>query len=232
MTKESVALGVAGVLFGFLTGWIIGAQQARPASAPAAAGAAAPAAAPSAGGASAGQAPAEAPKLDQARIDELRKRAADNPRDAAVRAEIGNAYFDAERYPEAITWYEAALGLDAKNVDVSTDLGVSYYYANQADRALAQFERSLQISPKHTKTMLNIGVVRAFGKQDLNGAATIWQQVVEIAPESAEGRAAKRMIDAVRSAHPDTPGGATPGATPGAGGPGASAARPQENGGP
>ena len=34
MTKESVALGVAGVLFGFLTGWIIGAQQARPVSGP------------------------------------------------------------------------------------------------------------------------------------------------------------------------------------------------------
>ena len=225
MTKESVALGVAGVLFGFLTGWIIGAQQARPPVAPPPAGASAAAAGPSTGGASTGPggpgtAPAEAPKLDQARIDDLRKRAADSPRDAAVRAEIGNAYFDAERYPEAITWYEASLGLDAKNVNVSTDLGVSYYYANQADRALAQFERSLQIEPKHTKTMLNIGVVRAFGKQDLTGAASIWQQVVEIAPESAEGRAAKRMIEAVRSAHPE------------AGGPagGAPAAKPQENG--
>ena len=95
MTKESVALGVAGVLFGFLTGWIIGAQQARPASAPPAASAPAAAAGPSGGGATAGQAPAEPPRVDQARIDELRKRAADNPRDAAVRAEIGNAYFDA-----------------------------------------------------------------------------------------------------------------------------------------
>jgi tetratricopeptide (TPR) repeat protein len=222
MTKESVALGVSGVLFGFLTGWIIGAQQARPASAPPAASASAAAAGPAGGSASAGQAPAEPPRLDQARIDALRKRASENPRDAAVRAEIGNAYFDAERYAEAITWYEASLGLDAKNVDVSTDLGVSYYYANQADRALAQFERSLQIQPKHTKTMLNIGVVRAFGKQDLNGAAAIWQQVVDIAPESREGQAAKRMIEAVRSAHPETPGAAPGGA--------GAAAKPPENG--
>jgi len=220
MKKESVALGVAGVLFGFLAGWIIGAQQGRPASVPTSP--AAQAAAPAAGPGGQPAAPAEAPRLDQAKIDALRKRAADSPQDAVVRAEIGNAYFDAERYPEAITWYEASLGLDAKSVDVSTDLGVSYYYANQADRALAQFERSLQLSPKHTKTMLNIGVVRAFGKQDLNGAASIWQQVVDLAPESAEGRAAKRMIEAVRSAHPDTPAGA-----PGAGGPPA----PRGNGG-
>jgi tetratricopeptide (TPR) repeat protein len=221
MTKESVALGVAGVLFGFLAGWIIGAQQGRGAAVPAATP---PVAAAAPSGQATQPAPQEARRLDQAKIDDLRKRAADNPNDADVRAQIGNAYFDAERYPEAITWYEASLGLQPKNVEVSTDLGVSYYYANQADRALAQFERSLQIAPKHTKTMLNIGVVRAFGKQDLTGAAQIWQQVVAIAPESVEGRAAKRMIEAVRSAHPDT-GGAVPA------GPGAPAAKPQGNGG-
>jgi len=43
---------------------------------------------------------------------------------------------------------------------------------------------------------------------------------VEIAPESAEGRAAKRMIEAVRSAHPEAGG-------PAGGAPGA---KPQENG--
>jgi tetratricopeptide (TPR) repeat protein len=225
MKKESVALGVAGVLFGFLTGWIIGAQQARPAPGAAPVAAVAPAAGPGGQGSAPSEAPAAPAKLDQAKVDALRARATANPRDAGVRAEIANVYFDAERYPEAITWYEAALGLDPKNVDVSTDLGVSYYYANQADRALAQFERSLQIAPKHTKTMLNIGVVRAFGKQDLTGAASVWQQVVDIAPESREGQAAKRMIEAVRSAHPETPapaGGAT--------GPGAGRAKPRENG--
>jgi cytochrome c-type biogenesis protein CcmH/NrfG len=216
-----LALGVSGVLFGFLAGWIIGAQQGRPvapAAAPPAASAAGPGATPSGGAGGPGQQPA--PGLDQARVDQLRKQAADNPKDADVRALLGNAYFDAERYPEAITWYEASLGLQPKNVDVSTDLGVSYYYANQADRALAQFERSLQIVPKHAKTMLNIGVVRAFGKQDLNGAAQIWQQVVDISPESEEGKAARRMIEAVRSAHP------APGAPAGA-----PATPPQGNGG-
>jgi cytochrome c-type biogenesis protein CcmH/NrfG len=220
MKMESVALGVAGVLFGFLAGWIIGAQQGRPAFAPAAPAPQAAAAEPSGGGATAGQAP-EPPKFDQAKVDALRQRATDNPKDARVRAEIGNAYFDAERYAEAITWYEAALGLEPKNVDVSTDLGVAYYYANQSDRALAQFAHSLAIDPKHTKTMLNVGVVRAFGKQDLAGAAKAWQQVVDMAPDSAEARAARRMIEAVRSAHPDTA------PAPGAGAP---ATRPQGNG--
>lgn len=214
MTKDSIALGVAGVLFGFLAGWIIGAQQGRsvPAATAPPMAAGQPSGAPAGGGAPGGGQAQDAPKFDQARVDQLRQRATDNPKDAQVRAEIGNAYFDAERYPEAITWYEASLGLAPKNVDVSTDLGVSYYYANQADRALEQFDRSLEIDPRHTKTMLNIGVVRAFGKQDLTGAARIWQQVVDLAPESAEGRAAKRMIEAVRTAHPETGAAPAPGA--------------------
>jgi len=41
-------------------------------------------------------------------VAEAKRRAADNPNDASVRAEIGNAYFDGERYPEAITWDEEA----------------------------------------------------------------------------------------------------------------------------
>jgi tetratricopeptide (TPR) repeat protein len=230
MTKESVALGVAGVLFGFLAGWIIGAQQGRggvPTAAPPPPAAATGAPAAGQGGAPAAQ---ERARLDQTKVDALRQRAADNPRDAGVRAELGNVYFDAERYPEAITWYEASLALDAKNVGVSTDLGVSYYYSNDADRALAQFDRSLQIDPKHTKTMLNVGVVRAFGKQDLAGATKIWQQVADMAPGTAEGQAAKRMIEAVRSAHP-APGAPVPG-QPAAGPPAESGRpKPQENGG-
>jgi cytochrome c-type biogenesis protein CcmH/NrfG len=203
MNKESFALGIAGIFFGLLVGWVIGSQQARPVAAPATA--AAPA--PQQGAAPAQQTP---PPLDQARVDTLRKQAEANPKDAAVRAELGNAYFDAERYGEAIQWYEASLAISPRNPDVSTDLGVSYYYSNQADRALAQFEKSLAIDPRHTKTMLNVGVVRAFGKQDLAGASKVWQQVLEIAPDSAEGRAAKQMIDALKSAHPEVAPGATP----------------------
>ena len=75
-------------------------------------------------------------------------------------------------------------------MNVSTDLGVSYYYTNQPDRALEQFMHSLKVEPEHVKTILNIGIVRAFGKQDLAGAAEAWVRVIAIAPDSPECRAA------------------------------------------
>lgn len=195
MRTDSVILGICGAFFGFLAGWMLHDQYAgrRPMTAPTTAQAPAqgsePAAAP--------------PRLDEARVGELRTAADRSPQDAGVRIELANLFFDAERYADAIIWYEAALKIDPRNVNASTDLGVAYYYSDQPDRALQQFDRSLQIDPKHVKTLLNTGIVRAFGKQDLPGAAAAWQQVVAIAPESPEGRAARQALDNIRTAHPE-----------------------------
>jgi len=194
MKLDSIAFALAGMVFGLLAGWVIGAQYATTRTA-APVAAAAPQAAP----------PQQAPTaaaLDESQVASLRQQAESNPSNAAPRVALGNLYFDAERYDEAVKWYEEAITLDARNADVSTDLGVSYYYTNQPDRALAQFERSLAIDPNHTKTMLNMGIVRAFGKQDLDGATKAWEQVVAIAPASPEGQAARRALDAMKNAHP------------------------------
>jgi tetratricopeptide (TPR) repeat protein len=100
------------------------------------------------------------------------------------------------------------LKISPNDVSLSTDLGVSYYYSNQPDKALAQFDRSLQIDPKHGKTLLNLGIVKAFGKQDLDGAGAAWKQVIALAPDSPEGQAAKRALDSLTSNHPTVSQGA------------------------
>jgi len=198
MKRDAVVFLVSGAFFGLLVGWILGSQQARPiapGSAPAAQAAAQPAAAT-----------APAPPLDENRARALQATAEANPSDAAVRIELGNLYFDAERYADAIRWYDAALAIDPSNVNASTDLGVAYYYTNQPDRALAQFDHSLSIDPAHAKTLLNMGIVRAFGKQDLAGAVEAWQKVVEVAPGTPESRAAQQALESVKSAHPGVGG--------------------------
>lgn len=202
MRADAIVLGLAGILFGVIIGWILGSQQASGRSA-GQVGAAQPVA----------QAQAQAPPpgsaavpLDQERVRALEEAARQNPDDAQPRVQLGNAYFDAEQYPQSISWYEQAVKLDPTDANVSTDLGVAYYYTNQPDRAIAQFEHSLSIDGRHTKTLLNLGIVRAFGKQDLQGAAEAWQQVVALAPDSPEGQAAKKGLDGIQSAHPDSGG--------------------------
>jgi len=195
MKSDAIAFGIAGVLFGLIAGWVIGSQQAtvRPGagSAPPAAGAPAP------GGSS-----TRAAVLDETKVNALKTVAERETTNAAPRVELGNLYFDAERYDEAIRWYGEALKIAPNDVNVSTDLGVCYYYSNQADKALEQFAHSLAIDPKHAKTLLNLGIVKAFGKQDLDGAVQAWQQVLAVAPNTPEATAAKRALDSLQSAHP------------------------------
>ena len=197
MKAESIVFAVAGMCFGVILGWVIGSQQGgRPAPAPVAA---------------AGQTgdTQQRAVLDEARVQSLTTLLNSDPNNAGAAVQLANTYFDGERYDDAIKWYEQALKLDPKNVDASTDLGVSYYYRNQADRALQQFDYSLKLNPSHTKTLLNQGIVLAFGKQDLNAAAESWKKVVDIAPDSPEGQAAKRALEGVAAAHQQQ--GAAPG---------------------
>ena len=196
MKKEALAFALSGTFFGLLVGWIIGSQHGQP-PAPVVPPAAQSQAAP--GGAA-------TPAFDAARAVDLERQADARPKDAAVRADLGNLYFDGERYAQAVSWYEASLKLDPNAVEVSTDLAVAYYYTQQADRALAQLDHSLKLDPAHLKTLLNQGIIRAFGKQDLKGAAESWQRVVAIAPTSEEGRRAQQGLDGLKAAHASAPG--------------------------
>jgi tetratricopeptide (TPR) repeat protein len=192
MKSESIAFANAGMMFGLIAGWIIGSQQAaaRPTGAaqpPASVQSSAPAAA----------------LLDETKVNAYKSVAEREPANAKPRVELGNMYFDAERYEDAVKWYGEAVKLQPNDANLSTDLGVSYYYLNQPDRALEQFDRSLKNDPKHLKTFLNIGIVKAFGKKDLEGAQAAWQQIIKLAPDSPEGQAARRALDSVKAAHPE-----------------------------
>jgi cytochrome c-type biogenesis protein CcmH/NrfG len=207
MRADSIVFAIAGMCFGVILGWVIGVQQAggRFSTAPATT------AAPAQG--AAGQ--PQAPPLDEARVQSLMTVIKNDPKNAGAAVELGNTYFDAERYTDAIKWYEESLRIDPSNPDASTDLGVSFYYTGQTDRALQQFAHSLKVNPKHTKTLLNQGIVLAFGKQDLAGAQAAWKQVVELAPGSPEAQAAQRALEGITAAgHGATPPASPPATTP------------------
>jgi tetratricopeptide (TPR) repeat protein len=204
MKAESIVYAIAGMCFGIILGWIIATQQ-QPARAVAPVTEVANSSQPQ--GQAASSSGQQAKVLDEAKVQQLTTILNSDPKNSGAAVQLGNTYFDAERYPDAIKWYEQALKVDPKNADASTDLGVSYYYTNRADDALKQFENSLRIDPKHTKTLLNKGIVLAFGKQDLNGAAESWRKVVELAPNSPEAQAAQRGLEGIAASQAGRSGG-------------------------
>jgi tetratricopeptide (TPR) repeat protein len=216
MRSESIVFAIAGMCFGIILGWVIGTQQATKRTA---------AVVQMQSGATEAQQSAnqqtagarQAPALDEAKVQGLMTIIKSDPKNAGAHVQLGNAYFDAERYPDAIKWYEDGLKLDPKNVDASTDLAVSYYYSTRTDEALKQLDYSLKLDPTHAKTLLNQGIILAFGKRDLKGATAAWEKLVQLAPNSPEAQAAKQGLQGIAAAigRGGTP---APAPAPGAGG--------------
>ena len=202
MKSESIVFTIAGTFFGLIIGWVIGTQQAPVQLVTTTASAPAPMAQNAAP-------PASSPALDESQVAPLKAIAENDKKNITSRIQLGDLYFDARRYPEAMKWYEEALELNPKDANVSTDLAICYYYTDQAERAVKQMSASLAIDPKHLKTWLNLGVVRGFGMQDLAGAKAAWEEVLKLAPGSEEAASAQKMIDNMKAAHP---GGTIPAA--------------------
>ena len=120
------------------------------------------------------------------------------PVTAASLTKLGNQYFDAKRYKEAIPIYAKAMRLSSRDVAVSNDLAVSYYYVGDSTRALEQVNYSLSIDPKNAKALLNKGIFQAFGLHDLSGASTSFRRVVDVSPNSPEAKEARRALASIR----------------------------------
>ena len=202
MRSDSIVFAIAGMCFGIILGWVIGTQQAAKRGAtPVQLQASTPAATPApAGGSDQAGGARTPPPLDEGKVQSLQTIISSDPKNAGAYVQLGNTYFDAERYPDAIKWYEESIKLDPSNPDASTDLGVSYYYSGRTDDALKQFEYSLKLNPKHAKTLFNKGIVLAFGKRDLQGATQAWEQVVQLAPGTPEAQAAQQGLQGIAAA--------------------------------
>jgi tetratricopeptide (TPR) repeat protein len=194
MKAESIGYVLAGMLFGVILGWVLASQQLGSAATPAAPAAASAAEAPAQG--SAQQQP---PALNEARVQELKTVVERDPANVSATTELASLYFTAERFADAVTWYERSLKLQPNDADISTELALGYFYTERIDQSLAQFDYSLKLNPAHARTLLQKGVVLAFGKEDIKGATAAWQRVIEIAPNTPEAQAARRALEGIAS---------------------------------
>ena len=124
MRADAIVFGIAGSLFGLIIGWVLGTQNAAGTARLAAP--VAQAAAPAAPGAPAAAQP-PAP-LDPARVQALQTVAEKDPKNVESRVQLGNLFFDAEQYPQSISWYEQAIALNPGDTNVSTDLATRPRY--------------------------------------------------------------------------------------------------------
>jgi cytochrome c-type biogenesis protein CcmH/NrfG len=121
-----------------------------------------------------------------------------DPKNLTALIDLGNAYFDGNRYEQAIDAYKKALALDPKNADVHTDLGIMYRAVKNSDEAIKEFKEAAKINPTHKNSRFNLGIVLQMDKKDISGAASAWEDFLRVDPEGKQADMARAMLSQLK----------------------------------
>lgn len=119
----------------------------------------------------------------QSQVDNLKEKLDANPGDTASWINLGNNYFDSDRYDDAIAAYLKALELKPDNPDVLSDLGVMYRRSGKPKNAISVFDEANRIDPTHTWSLFNKGIVQFYDLDQKNGAIETWEKLASIDPD-------------------------------------------------
>ena len=190
---------VAGMVFGFVLGYMAASlgAHAEPRPAPPAGAAASDVEAPPAGPARPARERAPtAPDPNEVRA--LESLAAREKGNAQARVELGNLLMDHGQYEDAARWYREALALAPDNNDVRVDLGACLVSAGKADEALGEFDRALANDPGHKKALFNKGIaLMQTGKP--KEAVAVWEGLLKRYPDDPQLRGLREQIEQVRA---------------------------------
>jgi Flp pilus assembly protein TadD len=181
-----IVYAIAFLLVGGLMGYLlaVGGASSRPAASAPVAQVAAPVTA--------------APIVDDGELRAYREILARDPKNFQAAVKAGNLLYDAQRYHEAIGFYQQAFAINSSDINVSTDLGTALWYAGRPDDALRQYDQSLRIDSKHAQTLFNIGIVRADGKGDYAGALLAWETLLTTSANYPDIARVQGLIDDAR----------------------------------
>jgi len=188
MRRDTVVFTLAGVVFGFVLGYMnAGWSEGPPAAV--VSGMATPAGAPVAP-----TAPAFDPNEARA-LESLAQRA---PQDVAARVELGNLYMDNERWDDAVRWYREALALNPDLADVRTDLGACLVHSGRPAEGLAEFEIVLEQQESHRNALYNKGIALVQMGRPAEAVA-VWEEVLRRFPGDPQLRGLQAQIDSLRA---------------------------------
>lgn len=106
---------------------------------------------------------------------------------------IGNAYFDLEKYEKAVFYYKEAIKLDDTLVQARFNLALSYLGLKQNDAANDIFLTLLKEDSNNTKIMASLAYSYHLQGEDKEALSKL-DRILEISPEDTESRNNRAII--------------------------------------
>jgi len=204
MNRGQISFAFAGLLFGFLVGFVVaheiwagrGVGFSHPPIPPGMEGVASMPPADRPAGGTQPQAPGGPPGADGANgapsmemmeqvkkeIGSLKSAIEKDPKNVAALTRLGDMYFDVGKFDGAKEYYAKALAANPGDVNVQTDLGTVLRNLGEPAEALKLFEASVTTDPKHWKGWFNIGIVAMYDLGDFDRAQKAFERVSELNP--------------------------------------------------
>lgn len=177
--NSALIIGLVALLIGFFGGSIYNAYKSD------------------SGGAS--QNPAlNAPTQNSARMFALEQQVKSNPNNAAAWVELGNLYFDSNKYLDSIGAYTQYLSINPKNPNVWTDLGIMYRRAGNPTEAIASFDKAIEVNPRHEQSRYNKGRVLYDDMGFQDEALKVWEELSKINPNYRVDEKGRTIMDLIK----------------------------------
>jgi tetratricopeptide (TPR) repeat protein len=121
------------------------------------------------------------PVAVRAALDQLRARLKANPDDLAALVGLGDLFFDAGKFDQALPLYRHALALDPSNPDVRTDAASALHQTGHDLEALRELDAVLRTRPTFAQALFNRAIVlRAIGRR--TDAVAAFKRFLTVAP--------------------------------------------------
>lgn len=93
------------------------------------------------------------------RLETLKSRLATEPDNEQLLSELGDVYFEAKRFKEAIPVYERVVSINPRNADALNDLGLSLLYTGAGEEGLDAVVRATDADPTYKNAWLSKGFI-------------------------------------------------------------------------
>ncbi len=205
MNKDQAVFFLTGILLGLVLGYVFAYQIHRPDPVE------------QAHAAAAGQPRAPGPDNDAMmeqvaqHLGHLKQRLESDPNDLEALVGLGNLFYDAAKYPDAIEYYSRAVKLSPDDPDIISDLGVSYRRNGNPNRAIELFRQATEAVPNHWQSWLNISIVAMQDLNDLAQAEEAISRVEQIQPDVPHLQELRDLLKHLKQTGGTQSAGAQPG---------------------